>query len=198
MVSLGEVQVKPIVATAMQDSVPRQARGRLPDRGRATPHRLLVLGVDTADMVSGVGGLVCDSVRAGLQVEVCLETVGDDRALQILGVRARALPVRFDFDPQWPDAVVFAAALYERNQAVRRLVADSTRRRRSDVASWGGAWPTEPDSGMSVDHRLSSAARAFKLHAMKASGIAAHVSSTEPFRSGQLRLADVTPLTSRG
>jgi hypothetical protein len=190
--------MKLTVASATQGPVPRQARGAPPSLGRATPHKLLVLGFDTADMVSGAGGLVCDSVRAGLRVEVCLETIGDERALQILGVRARPLPDRFHFDPEWPDAVVFAAALHERNQVVRRLLADATRRRRSDVAGWGGTWPIEPDAGISIEHQLSSAARAFKLHAMNASGIAAHVSPTEPFRSGQRRLADITPLLPRG
>jgi hypothetical protein len=190
--------VKLTVATAMQDSALRQARARLSDRGRATPLKLLVLGIDTADVVSGVGGLVCDSVRAGLQVEVYLGTLGDEVALQILGVQASALPDRFDFDVDWPDAIVFATTLYKQNSVVRRLVGHAARRRHSDVAGWGGEWSTDPDSGISIEHELSSAARAFKRHALNASGIAAHVSPTEPFRSEQRRLGEVTPLLPRG
>lgn len=172
---LGELTV----TSAMQPSVARQARGS--SRGRATPHKLLVLGVDTADIVSAAGGLVCDSVRAGMQVEVYLETPGDGRALQILGVGASILPDAFAFEPEWPDAVYFAAALHERNRGVRRLITEATRRR-ADVALWGGNWPAGNESTTCTEHRLSSAAQAFKSHAMKAAGVLPGTAPVESFR----------------
>ena len=183
--------MKQTVASALNDPVPPQPRTRTLNRGRATPHQLLVLAVDIADIVTGAGGLICDSVRAGLDVKVCLEAIGDEQALRIMGVRACELPDRFEFESEWPDAVYFAAALHERHQGVRRLVAGATRRRRADVGVWGGMWPLDRETGVGIEHRLSTAARAFKSHAMQAVGKPAYISPTEPFRSGFQSLADV-------
>jgi hypothetical protein len=152
-----------------------------------------VVGVDAADIVTGAGGLICDSVRAGLDVNVYLEIDGDERALRILGARAGELPARFEFESEWPDAVFFTAGLHKRHQGVRRLVADAARRRRADVGVWGGTWPLDGASGVGIEHRLSTAARAFKSHAMLAIGQQALISPTEPFRSGVRSLADVPP-----
>ncbi|MBE1549417.1 hypothetical protein GGC64_003441 [Mycobacterium sp. OAS707] len=190
--------MKQTAASALDGPVPRQPRPRPANRGRATPHQLLVAGVDAADIVTGAGGLICDSVRAGLEVKVYLEINGDERALRILGVHASELPARFDFESEWPDAVLFTAGLHKRHQGIRRLVADAVRRRRADVGVWGGTWPMEDATGVGIEHRLSTAARAFKSHAMLALGKPAHISPTEPFRSGVRSLVDVpSPLPRR-
>jgi len=190
--------VKQTVASALDVPVPPQPRTRPSSRDRATPHQLLVLGIDIADVVTRAGGLICDSVRAGLDVKVCLEAIGDEQALRILGVRACELPDRFEFESEWPDAVFFAAALHERHPGVRRMVAGAARRRCTDAGVWGGLWPLERETGVGIEHRLSTAARAFKLHAMQAVGKPAHISPTEPFRSGLRSLADVPlPLPRR-
>ena len=177
--------------SALDAPASRHPRTRPTSRGRATPHQLLLLGTDIEDVVTGAGGLICDSVRAGLQVKVCLETNGEERALRILGVRACEMPDRFEFESEWPDAVFFAAGLHKRHQGVRRLVADAARRRRADLGVWGGMWPLERGTGVGIEHRLSTAARAFKLHAMQAVGKPATISPTEPFRSGLRSLAVV-------
>ncbi len=161
-------------------------------RGRSTPHRLLVLAVDAADLVMSAGGLICDSVRAGLVVQVCLESVDDELALRILGVDACALPDAFDFE-HWPDAIYFDSELYERNQGVRRLVVDAARRHSADVAAWGGAQWHGAASGLDVTHRLSSAARMFKQQALRAVGATTHIAAVEPFHSGQRRTVDAVP-----
>ena len=96
----------------MHDAGARQSPS---SRGRATPPKLVVVAVDVADTVSAAGGFIFDSVRAGWMVEVYLETVGDERALRVLGVGAHALPASFDFESEWPDTVYFAAALHEQN-----------------------------------------------------------------------------------
>ena len=135
-----------------------------------------MLGVDSADTVSAAGGLVCDSVRAGLRVEVYLETLDDGRALQILGVEAGLLPEAFDVVPEPDDAIYVAAALHERHRGVRRLVSEAARRRVA-VATWGTG------SGTDTEHRLSAAAQAFKFHAIKASGAAMECAPVESFVS---------------
>lgn len=185
--------MKQTVATAVDGRVVLpQPRISPRIRGRATPHRMLVVGASSADAVAGVGGLICDAVRAGLQVEVNLETVGDMRALRVLGVDARTIPHHFDFESGWPDAVVFAAAVHERNPGVRRLIADAARRRRAQIAFWGNGVPVNvpADLNFGIDHQLSVAAQAFKHHAMKAAGLAQRVASTETIRSTQRRPAE--------
>lgn len=178
------------MTSPVHDPARRQARGS--GRGRPTPHRLLVLGVDVPDLVSHAGGLICDSVRAGLVVEVCVETFDDDRPLRILGADARILPDVFDVE-HWPDAIYFAAALHERNRGVRRLVADAARRHSADVVAWGSTQWLAAGPRLEVAHRLSSAAQMFKVQALFAVGETAQISPVEPFHSGQRRATDALP-----
>jgi hypothetical protein len=103
--------------------------------------------------------------------------------LQILGVRAQLIPSAFEFEPQWPDAVYLEASLYERHRHVRRMVTESVQRQRADVAVWRRDPPTDIDEGRDIEHRLSTAARAFKFHAMNASGLKPEVALVEPFRT---------------
>jgi hypothetical protein len=156
------------------------------NRGRAAPYRLVVLAPDTADVVAAAGGLIVDAVRSGWHVEIYLETEADARALRILGVDGRPFPPSFEFELDWPDAVVFAAPMYGRQRQVRRFIAAASRRPGTDVTAWGGSWPTAPVSASVVEHRLSSAAGAFKLYAMKALGVAASSSPVEAFHGGFL------------
>ncbi len=179
------------MTSPLHDSSRSQARNRQ-SRGRSAPHRLLVLGIDVPDIVSRAGGLICDSVRAGLIVQVCLESLHDDLALRILGVDARFLPDPFDFE-HWPDAVYFASELYERNPGVRRLVTDAARRHSADIAAWGDKQWLGARPGLAVAHRLSCAAQMFKLHALRAVGDTAQISPVEPFHSGQRRTTDALP-----
>ncbi|OBI41921.1 hypothetical protein A5707_06800 [Mycobacterium kyorinense] len=154
--------------------------------------------MDAADMISGAGGLICDSVRTGLYVDVYLQTVGDEMALQILGVCAQTLPAEFDFGADWPDAIVVTAALQAQHQGVRNLVMDAARARRSELALWGGTRPTNFEASTEIEHRLSTAAQAFKRHAMKAVGAASEMTFTESFHVGKNRTAGpVSPLLAR-
>ncbi|OBK71174.1 hypothetical protein [Mycobacterium sp. 1274761.0] len=151
-----------------------------------------MLAVDAADLVTWCGGLICDSVRAGLIVQVGLESLDDDLALRILGVDAFVLPDVLDFE-HWPDAIYFAAELHERNSYVRRLVVDAARRHSADVAAWGGSQWLGTASGRDVTHRLSSAAQMFKREALRAVGAMTRVAAVEPFHCGQRRTVDAIP-----
>lgn len=181
--------MKTTSATATR--TPGQTGHRPPDRDRSTPYELAVLAPDTAEAVSAAGGLVVDALRAGWRVEIYLETQDHARALQILGATGHGLPATFDTESHRPDAVVFAAAMYQRHRGVRRFIADATRRHGADIAAWGGTWPTAPASASEIEHRLSSAARAFKYHAMKAVGTEAPPSANEAFNGGFRRLTSV-------
>jgi len=179
--------VRPTSAFAKDGRESGQPRALPTARGRATPCRLVVVAVDGADAVSAAGGLIFDSVRAGWNVEIYLESPGDDeRALQILGASGLGLPEVFEFDASWPDAVFLSAVMHERHRSVQLLVATSIRRHISDIGVWGGP-VTGLDSDAVSGHRLSTAARAFKPHAMNAAGLPPVVCDVESFDGDQSR-----------
>ncbi len=184
--------MKPTAATVLPAT--RQPVGQSPGRDRGAPYRLVVLGSETADAVSGAGGLIVDAVRAGWRVAMYLEIAPEPRALRILGVEdGQLLAADVGFGPGEADAVVFAAAIYHRHRGVRRCLADAVRRGAPDVAAWGGPWSTAPASASDVDHRLSPAARAFKSYAMQATGTATPAGPAERFYGGLHRLIATSP-----
>jgi hypothetical protein len=144
------------------------------------------VAVDAADAVSAAGGLIFDSVRAGWIVDIYLEAPGDERALHILGANSVDLPEMFEFDPAWPDAVFVSAVMHERHRGVQSLVTTSVRRHVTKIGVWGGA-VTGVDAEAGGEHRLSTAARAFKPHAMNAAGLPPSASEVESFDGGQRR-----------
>ena len=170
------------MGAAVHERKPAESRRGASTRGRATPCRLVVLAADTADIVSAAGGLIFDSIRAGWHVDVYLEKACNERALQILGVGGRLIPDAFDFEPLWPDAVYLDSEVYERHRHVRRMAAESVRRQDADIAVWQHDSSPDPAEGTGIEHRLSTAARAFKFHAMNAAGLTPRVVAVEPFR----------------
>lgn len=144
------------------------------------------MAVDAADSVSAAGGLIFDSVRAGWIVDVYLESPGDERALHILGADSAGIPELFEFEPAWPDAVFLSAVVHERHRGVQRLVAATIRRHATEIGVWGGT-VTGLDAEASSEHRLSTAARAFKPHAMNAAGLSPVESGIESFEVGRRR-----------
>lgn len=154
------------------------------ERGRPEPDKLAVLAADVADAVNAAGGVIFDRVSAGWRVAVYLEAPGDDRPLRILGAEAHPLPGDLDDESEWPDFVLVAADVHGRNTDVRRFIATAVRSRRAAVAVWESDRPSEPEkSSGRVDHRLSTAAQAFKAHAICAAGLTSQVSPTESFRN---------------
>ncbi len=183
------------VASEKYDDGFGRDRTSRPNRGRATRHRLTVLAADAVDAVTGAGGLIFDRVSSGWEVEVYLATPSDERPLQILGVGSDILPCAYGTPTEWPDALIIAGELYKGNTNVRRFFAAASCSHLTEVAIWGGEWPAELAPGVGrVEHRLSTAARAFKMHAMDAAGVAPQVKPTESFHSGVRRFSIAAPL----
>lgn len=162
----------------------------LPDSAFTARHRLMVLAADAVDVIASAGGLLFDRVGAGWDVQVYLDepdTGSGARALQILGIKTCMPSPQFD-PARWPDFLLVGADLYRRNIFVRRLFGTAARRSRTEVAIWGGDWPTELERGIGpVQHRLSTAALAFKAHALRAVDLTPDVSGAEYFRNGKRR-----------
>lgn len=124
-------------------------------------------------MLGGVrfaGGWVFDRVAAGWDVTVLTADSTGSRALRILGARGIDLETALNSTVRGPrpSALAVDAALCESDERImRRLLTllDTD----MDIRLWGGrrALPGDEAPGC-VQHRLSSAARAFKAHALAA------------------------------
>jgi len=167
------------------------ARDECAGDGRAHRYRLIVLGDGVGEIVECAGGFLCDRARAGWDLSVMLSGFldrpvarpCDPRPLSILGIDARELDTDVGAAirrlPRG-GALVVGAGLLARNAGVRDDVLRVMTQRQSEVTVWGGS----ADSGYGLDpaaHPLSTAARAFKAHALRAAGVPAHdVSAVAP------------------
>jgi hypothetical protein len=134
--------------------------------GRGTRHRLTVLGSGVNDIVASVGGLMCDRSMSGWDVVVYVDDASDHQSLRVLGVRVadlRMARVR-DANDDWPDVILVSAQLYSSREWVRKHLDAAGRNPATEVIIWGA---TDTSAGLPknlrrTEHRLSSAARAFK------------------------------------
>lgn len=127
---------------------------------------------DPAGVVLWAGGLICDHALDGWGVVVRLPTLAADRALEILGAVVHRQEDRpRPAEPGLPMVSISAAC--------------DAPDRAAPVASYLGG-PGFPTCSAFADngfrHRLSAGARAFKAHALRASGLSADVAPIEVFR----------------
>jgi len=145
---------------------------------------LTVVATETSDVVAGAGGWLYDRVRAGWKVNVVVPVSCDVRPLEILGVQARHAGRDAGDLPAEPAALAVPARLFAADQGLRRHVTEALRRGTAEVTMWGPC--ATADLGYRVDrvqYRLSTAARAFKAHALAAAGITTAVANVEQFHS---------------
>lgn len=147
-------------------------------------YRLDVIAADAGDLVAAAGGWLFDRAMAGWDVNVHLPEPADARALRILGLRvcpfadavARATAAQ---------ALAVAADVLNSDARVRDSVVTALRQGSGEVTLWGTTWPPHLRGAQDVRHRLSSAARVFKAHALTAVAHPAQVvAEVETFRSG--------------
>jgi hypothetical protein len=146
-------------------------------------YQLTVVAASIVDLIGSAGGWMCDKARAGWDVKVALTDDDDVRPLAILG----ASPLGVDAElsdvmtlaGQGGALAVSAGVLTD--ERIRASVLEILKRGLTQVTVWGQDWPA--DFGRTADpveHRLSSAARAFKAHALGAATMATgHVAGTE-------------------
>ncbi len=189
MPALSDLRGQITPPTRQDDAEPGDAPD--PIRARATRHRLMVLGADESEVVSAAGGLIYDWSLAGWDIEVHLAASRDDRPLRILGAKTKPLtsPDSLRSDPLWPDAIIASSRLYHQNRSVRDYFTEASRRNYAATAVLGADWPTGLGHGVvQAEHRLSPAARAFKLQAMLAAQLdPAAQDSAEIFRGSTQR-----------
>jgi hypothetical protein len=134
------------------------------------------------EAVRFAGGLQFDRVMAGWDVTVLTSDHGDPRPLVILGARVRDLDTMLKVPIFGPclEAVALGAALYESDARVRALVTAAAEAGKAKVRFWAETVPAGPADRL-VRHRLSLAARALKVQAMRAAHATVPVEDTEVF-----------------
>jgi hypothetical protein len=163
-------------------------RWRAHARRHPLRHRLAVVAPTAADVIRHVGGWLFDRTIAGWEATVLVADCTNARSLGILGAKAVDLeqslaePVR----DTWPSVVVVDSQMYRSDCRVRTGVLECLDRGLIEVALWGDELPVELDHRVApVEHRSSSAARAFKACALAAAGFPAEdVAATEAVFNG--------------
>jgi hypothetical protein len=162
--------------------------------------RLNVVAPTVADVVSCVGGWLVDRAMLGWEITVLIAARQQDlRPLHILGVTPLAFDEVLNGRRRLPicDGISVAADLYFGDARVRRHVLRRLHWGQSEFTLWGADWPVTPDedasasmAAITVEHRLTVAARSFKAHALAAAlGSAAErvATPTETFCDGRFR-----------
>jgi hypothetical protein len=144
--------------------------------GRILRYQLNVVASTACDVVQSAGGWLCDRARAGWDVNVMVAD-GDPRPLTILG--ATALDLNDGFLPMVRSAsrvgaLAVSADLLASDTRVCNEVLRVLKHGLTEVAVWGKQWPAELGrQAEPVQHRVSSAARAFKAYALIAADVSA-------------------------
>ncbi|GAC1636527.1 MAG: hypothetical protein NVS4B6_05020 [Mycobacterium sp.] len=157
---------------------------------RVLRYQLNVIASSAEDVVRAAGGWLCDRARAGWDVNVLLVDGGDARPLTILG--ASALGPDEDFVAMVGSTAGFGALavgvdVLRADLRVRDQILRVLKRGLTEVTVWGDQSPAElGHQADALTLRVSSAARAFKSHALAAADVSASaVTTTETlFRMG--------------
>ena len=189
----------------MDDLAPVERKG---SGVRVAGERLLtydvtVVAADVEGVVGAAGGWLCDRVRAGWQVTVLVPPGRDERALTILGVRSGVWDSGVDaLRRQRPAALAVDARVLSHDNPLRLEVFRTVDGGSAEVTVWGESGVFAADRRFSrVRHRLSAAARAFKVRALLSSGVAGPAPAVEEFVSSALWYptdgADLVPIPDR-
>jgi hypothetical protein len=133
-------------------------------------YQMFVIGVDAADAVHNVAGLMTDRALLGWEVTAGVVLPADLRPFRVLGARHEDIAVMSE-ERKFPGAIAVAAQLVKARADVRQLVRSAARNGACEVLLWGAAvCPSLDLSQRTKTYTLSRAARAFKSHALHAVG----------------------------
>jgi hypothetical protein len=149
-------------------------------------YQLCVFARDVGELVDLAGGWICDRILAGWDVSVAVSEPGDLRPLQILGVTLETQQrLRLITDASAAASIAITPGVFESDNHIRNEVLQALDQGAVEVSFVGPSLPR--DLGGRLDrrqHRLSSAARAFKAHALAAAAVpCATMDATEDLHS---------------
>lgn len=136
------------------------------DSDRVSRYLLTVVASSLRDVVDAAGGWLCDRARAGWDVNVVVADPHDARPLTILGATPVPGEPRDALGAVSKGGAVAISAAVLADEGIRRQVHGLVKRGVTDITVWGGHWPEFGLEGDRLEHRLSSAARAFKAVAL--------------------------------
>jgi hypothetical protein len=158
---------------------------------------LTAFAPSVVEVVRSAGGWLFDRAMAGWDVTVITPDHSDSRPLQILGVRVRDLETTLAMPVLGPclSAIAVRSDLYDCDARVRRMVLTAFDGGLAEIRFWGDLLPEDLDGTADpVWHRLSVAARAFKVEALAAAAAAADPNEDiEVFRRGEVRQPSAAP-----
>lgn len=146
---------------------------------------MFVIGVDVADAVHNVAGLVSDRALLGWKVTAGVLLPADIRPLRILGAVHADIAVMTE-EREFSGVIAVAAQLITARADIRQLVRSAACNGACEVLTWGAAVGQDLDLSVRTEtYALSRAARAFKSHALRAVGDGPKsVARYETFRAG--------------
>lgn len=155
----------------------------LPDFRR---YRIYALSHSAADVIESVAGFLLDANWAGWETTVLTDDFGDPehRALRVVGARVGELEsvLAIAHKGTQPDLVAMSAQLYSADRRLQDWVNRMVRRGESSVVIWGDHVRAKTPNGFSAVHESSTAAIAFKSHALAAVGKPSKApAASEPF-----------------
>jgi hypothetical protein len=143
--------------------------------GRILRYQLNVVASTTQHVVRAAGGWLCDRARAGWDVNVLVADSGDPGPLAILGASTHGMDdgsLSMVRSASRTGALAVSADLLAADSGLRDEVVQALKRGLPEVVVLGKHWPGELGrQADSVQHRVSSAARAFKSHALAAADL---------------------------
>jgi hypothetical protein len=148
---------------------------RAPWDEHASRYRLHVAAPNVVDLITAAGGWLADRAMAGWEVTGFIADLHDDRPLQILGVDPVQFHPALDLrDLCAADSLAISPDLFIQESRIRMRVSRAATLGKTEILFMGeaipaGAWgkPTR------VKHQCSTAAVAFKRHALAAAGLPA-------------------------
>jgi hypothetical protein len=180
---LGRSKLMTTAQTADSESLRLVASTTTPTR-----YRVDVIASSVADVILSAGGWLFDRAKFGWDVNLLIAEPSDVRSLHILGLRAVPFDLPCHSAIEWApnSALAVAAGVLNTDDRVREIVFTALERGLGEVTLWGDTGSTEfHRRTQDVQHRLSTAALAFKAHALTAAVLPpGPLTPTEKFRSG--------------
>ena len=148
-------------------------------------YRLDVLAMNTAEVVSAAGGLICDRALMGWDVRVFTVSGDDRQPLRILGADAFALDqaTALSAIETSNSALIVSAELATTDFSVRQRF-NAALLGRGEVRLWGSTAVGVGPKLKLLQYRVSAAGLAFKGQALQAAALPhTGLATTEKFRS---------------
>lgn len=169
-----------------QQAVRRTLAWRVDEYGELEKYRLATVAGSAAEVIHYAGGLLFDRVMSGWEITVLVADSRDVRALHILGVDVVDLEVALEWRGHQrlcPQGLAVTADLFESDPRVRAGVLTTLALGTTEVMMLGASCPDALERELDcTTHHLSTAARAFKAHALAAAAApVGAVPATEEF-----------------